>query len=252
MYITHPNAPLGTIMDDDFIEHRLIPFCKTYGITLFSDSYISGTQFDGQRLRPILSYPDAMSVCVEAITVAKEHGLPGARAGGIAGNEHIIDGIRMLATTDLDIVGGPSQILAARALEEIQPEVIGQRIKQELENEILPRFEQMKWPVLKPKAGIDMIIGIPPGFRQPDIENPSLLATITILRRYGVGMFPCSVLGSEMKHALRIILKQKEGEIAKALDKMRDEGFCWQTERPTEEDRAFLQQEFAKLDLTRL
>lgn len=252
MYITHPASPVGTVMEDGFIENELIPFCKTHGITLFSDSYISATQFDGRRLRPILSYPGAIDVSVEAITVAKELGLPGARAGGIAGNEHIINGIRLLAATEVDIVPGPSQVLAAKALQEIKPEKIGQRIQRELENEILPSLEQMEWPVLKPQAGIDMIIAIPPGFRRPDIENPSLLAAITILKRYGVAMCPCSVFGPDGKYALRLVLKQKEGEIAKALNKMRSEGFCWKTEKPTPEDRAFLQQELARLDLTRL
>lgn len=252
MYITHPAAPVGTVMQDDFIEGHLIPFCRDKGIILFSDSYICATQFDGRRLRPILSYNSAKDVCVEAITVAKELGLPGARAGGIAGNEYIINGIRLLAATEVDIVSGPSQILAARALKQIQPEMVGQRIRSELENEILPRFIEMGWPFLKPQAGIDMVIAVPPGFRRDDIENPSLLAAVAILRRYGVAMCPCSVFGPDGKYALRLVLKQKEGEIARALDKMQSEGFCWQTEKPTVEDITFLNEELARLDLTRL
>lgn len=252
MYITHPAAPVGTVMEDSFIEDELIPFCGDNGIILFSDSYISATQFNNRRLRPILSYAGAKDVCVEAITVAKELGLPGARAGGIAGNEHIINGIRLLAATEVDIVPGPSQILAAKALKQIRPEIVGQRIRSELENEILPRLTEMGWPFLKPQAGIDMIIAVPPGFRQNGVENPSLLAAIAILRRYGVAMCPCSVFGPDGKYALRLVLKQKEGEIARALDKMRNEGFCWQTEKPAAEDITFLNGELARLDLTKL
>jgi aspartate/methionine/tyrosine aminotransferase len=252
MYITHPAAPVGTVMDDNFIENHLIPFCRNNGVILFSDSYISATQFDGRRLRPILSYNGAKDVCVEAITVAKELGLPGARAGGIAGNEYIINGIRLLAATEVDIVPGPSQILAARALKQIRPEIVSQRIQSELENEILPRLTDMGWPFLKPKAGIDMVIAVPPGFRRDNIENPSLLAAVAILRHYGVAMCPGSVFGPDGKYALRLVLKQKEGEIAGALDKMRNEGFCWKTEEPTAEDITFLNKELARLDLTRL
>lgn len=252
MYITHPASPVGTVMEDGFIEEQLIPFCKDRGIILFSDSYINATQFDGKRLRPILSYNGAKDVCIETITVAKELGLPGARAGGIVGNENIINGIRLLAATEVDIVSGPSQILAATALNQIRPEIVGQRIQSELENETLPRLIKMKWPFLKPQAGIDMIIAIPPGFRQDDIENPSLLAAITILKRYGVAMCPCSVFGPKGKYMLRLVLKQKEGEISRALDKMSREGFCWQTEQPTTEDTMFLNKELERLDLTRL
>lgn len=252
MYITHPAAPIGTVMEDNFIESQLIPFCKNSGVTLFSDSYISATQFDGRRLRPILSYHGAKDVCVEAITVAKELGLPGARAGGIAGNEHIINGIRLLAATEVDIVPGPSQLLAAHALQQIQPEMVAQRIRLELENEILPRFKKMGWPVFKPQAGIDMVIAVPPGFKQAGIENPSLLAAIAILRRYGVAMCPCSVFGPDGKLVLRLVLKQKEGEIPRALDKIQSEGFCWETEKPIIEDITFLHEELKRLDLTKL
>ena len=97
-----------------------------------------------------------------------------------------------------------------------------------------------------------MLIAIPHGFRRDDIENPSLLAAIAILRRYGVAMCPCSVFGPDGKYALRLVLKQRGGEIPKALDKMRNEGFCWQTEEPSVEDITFLNEELARLDLTRL
>lgn len=252
IYIAHPTVPIGSIMEDSFIEGQLIPFCRNKGIFLFSDSYIRATELVGRRLRPILSYDGAKDVCVEAITVAKELGLPGARAGGIAGNRHIINGIRLLASKEVDIVSGPSQILAARALEQIRPETVGQRIRYELEKEISPRFKEMNWPFLKPEAGTNLVVAVPPGFIRDDIEDPSSLAAVAILRRYGIGICPCSVFGKDGKYALRMILKQKEGEIARALDTMRNEGFCWQTEKPTAEDVTFLNGELTRLDLTRL
>lgn len=172
--------------------------------------------------------------------------------GGIAGNEHIINGIRLLAATEVDIVPGPSQILAAKALKQIKPEIVGQRLRSELENDILPRLADMGWPFLKPKAGIDMVIAVPPGFRRDDIENPSLLAAVAFLRHYGIAMCPCSVFGPDGNYALRLVLKQKEGEIVRALDKMRNEGFCWRAEEPTVEDITFLNEELARSDLTRL
>ena len=130
--------------------------------------------------------------------------------------------------------------------------MVGQRIRLELEKEILPRFKEMGWPVLKPQAGIDMVVAVPPGFRQAGIENPSLLTAVAILRRYGVAMCPCSVFGPDGKLALRLVLKQKEGEIPRALDKMRSEGFWWETEKPVVEDITFLHEELERLDLTKL
>ncbi len=252
LYITHPASPTGTLMDDKFIEDELLPFCKMYGVSLFCDSYICATQFDGGKLRPILSYTGAKEICIEAITVAKELGIPGARAGAIAGSDHLINRIRLLAATEVDIVPGYSQLLAAKALTHVKPEVVGARVRRELEEEILPRFKRMKWPVIKPKAGIDMVIEVPPGFRILGIQNPSLLAAMTILRKYGVAMCPCSVFGPEGKNYLRLVLKQKIGELPEALDKLKNDGFCWKTEAPTTEDIKFLQDELDRLDMTRL
>jgi len=177
LYITHPSAPLGTVMEDQFIEGELIPYLRGKGIVLFSDSYIEYTRFDGKApLKPILSYTGAKDIAVEAVTVSKELGLPGARAGGIAGNREIINAVRILAATKVDIVPGYSQILAAKALDEIKASTAGDRIKQELEQEILPRFEAMGWPVIKPAAGIDMLILVPKHFvRDAHVQDCSVV-----------------------------------------------------------------------------
>lgn len=116
----------------------------------------------------------------------------------------------------------------------------------------MPRFEAMDWRVVKPKAGFDMLAEVPPGFVIGEVENPSLLAAFSILRRYRVGFCPCSPLSESGKYYLRLILKQEQGKIPMALDKLKEEGFNWQTANPSEGDRLFLEQLQSQLDLTKL
>lgn len=253
MYIAQPSTPLGTLMQDEFIEEQLIPYLKGKGIWLFSDSHIERTRFDGQEIiRPILSYRGAKDVAVEAYNVAKEYGLPGARAGGLVGNTDIINAVRLLATGMPDFVSADSQILAAYALDVLDVSIVGENIKKELLEEIMPRFKRMGWKVIMPKAGFDMVVEVPPGFIQEGVDNPSLLAAFSILRRFGVGFCPCSPLSEDGKYYLRIILKQEKGKIPRALDKLLEEGFDWTTDSPSEEDLRYLEQLQSQLDLTKL
>lgn len=254
MYITHPSAPAGTVMHDEFIENRLIPFLKQNNIWLISDSYISSARFDGKPLKPILSFRDAKDIAVEAITVSKEIGLPGARAGGIAGNSKIIEALRIHAASTIDTIPLPFQRLAAKALREVDPAISAKRIAKELAEEILPRFNKMNWPVIEPKAGIDMLVAVPPGFIRTDIPDPSLAASVSILRRFGIALFPCSIFDPEGtgKFFLRLVLKQRGGKIPKALDLLSQSGFDWNTIAPTTEDFAFISETMNKLDLTKL
>lgn len=252
MHISHPCSPTGTVMEDNFITFDLIPFLKKRGIWLFCDSYIAATRFDGKRLYSFLHYPGVKDVAVEAITVSKELGLPDARAGGIAGNVDIIKAMRVLTSTTVDIVSLSSQRLAARALSKIDHYIVSSMITQELYSEILPRFQKMGWPIIVPTAGIDMLISVPPHFIQESIDDPSLLSSFSILRRFGVAFCPASDFGSDGKYYLRLIIKQKHGKIAEALDRMTDQGFEWATDNPSIKDFSFLKHKKDTLKITRL
>lgn len=253
MYVCQPSSPLGTLMDDQFIEYELVPFLADHGIWLFSDFYVSATRYDGgTAIKPLLSFRKMREFAVEAITVSKEHGMPGIRVGGVVGQPEIINAIRLLMAAKIDIVPGISQMIAARALNEMDLSIVANRVISEVQNDVLPRLHHMNWPMIKPKAGLDMVVCVPPGFMRVDIADPSLLAAFTILQRYGVALCPCSVYGPDGKNYLRIVLKQKAGKVPEALDRLCEHGFNWHTEIPTEKDIADLAGRLSQLDLTRL
>lgn len=253
MYLCQPSSPLGTLMEDEFIRYDLIPFLNEYGVLVFSDYYASTARYDGGNgIRPLLSYPGMKDLAVEAITVSKEHGIPGIRIGGVAGNPEIINAIRLLSASKIDIVPAISQLIAAQALCEVDLSIVGNRVIHEVRDEVLPRLRKMKWPMIEPKAGLDMVVQVPLEFMRSRAEDPSLLATFTLLRRYGVAFCPCSVYGPLGRNYLRIVLKQKAGKVPAALDHLANNGFNWQTESPSEEDIVFLGNLLAQLDLTKL
>jgi aspartate/methionine/tyrosine aminotransferase len=252
MYMTLPSMPPGTVPEERFIEEKFIPFLRNKGIFVISDSYVFTTTFENKRIRPLLSYKGAKDVAVEAITVSKEIGLPGVRAGGIAGNSHPINHMRIHAASMVDIISSATQNMAAAAFEQINPAGSATRIRQEVINEILPRFDAMNWPIVQPQAGIDMLVAVPPQFIENGAKDPSLLAAFSILRRFGVALCPASVYGPDGKYFLRLVLKQSNKKIPRALDHLVQQGFQWNTDKPSEEDIAFLENRLASLDLTKL
>lgn len=252
MYITHPSVPAGMFLEDRFLEAELIPYLKQRGIVLFSDSYIVATRFDGRPIRPILSYRGAKEVAVEAITLSKEHGLPGVKAGGIAGNHSVIEALAADASMRADIVSPVDQNIASRALRDLDPKVAACHIQEVLNNETLPLLESMGWQSMLPEAGISMLLKVPPGFIDKSVDDPSLLAAFSIMRRFNVGLLPVSVFGSEGSTYLRLVLQQKSGVILEILDFMRRQGFDWETDVPSEEDIEYIRERSLVLNLYKL
>lgn len=253
MYMTLPSAPAGTLPYERFIEKELIPFARRHNMPVISDTYIFATTFSGKPIRPLMSYPNSTDVAVEAITVAKELGLSGIRIGGVVGNPEIINAMRLLAACSLEMLPTPNQNIAAIALDSIRPESIGERLAKDLFIDILPRFEKMKWPVIIPQAGLDMLVEIPKGYQ--DVETTvdrSLLTSLSLLLQYGVAFCPASVFGPDGDKYLRIVLKQRGSKIVTALDKLGRAGFDWEIARPTNEIITQTQDLVEHLDLTRL
>ena len=252
MYLTLPSSPAGTLPQEEFIEHQLIPFALDRQLFIISDSYIFATTHSGQPIRPLLSYPKAKRVAVEAIGVAKELGLPGIRVGAAAGNPELINLMRKYAATALDMIPTPNQQIAVNALSLIKPELIGRRLTQELHCEILPKFASLHWPVIVPHAGLDMLVEIPPAFRQVDTPDRSLLASLQFLGQYGIALCPASVFGTKGENYLRVVFKQKSGKVPQALNRLIQAGFDWRTYAPDPTLISGLNQLTSNLDLSRL
>lgn len=252
-YITLPSAPAGTLPQDDFIEHELLPFAQTLHLPIISDSYVFATTFSGRPVRPLLSYPAAKtSLLIEATGVAKELHLPGIRVGAVAGNSEIINAMRLLASAALDMIPNPNQHLAAKAFDSIKPEAVGQRLNHELYQNILPRFTALHWPVIVPQAGLDMLVRIPSAFARADVIDHSLLTCLSLVNDSGVAFSPASVFGTQGDNYLRLVLKQQDGKIAQALDHLIHAGFDWRTAIPNSNLTISLNQLVSNLDLSRL
>lgn len=252
MYIAHPASPVGTVMDDAFVEKEFIPYLTEKGIWIMADSTVYSTRFDGVPIRPMVSYPGFMDIGVESVTLSKEFGLPGIRIGGLVGNKDIINAVRMLAGTEVDILPAAEQRIATKALQRLEPRSVERRIAQELHTETLPRLAAMGWPVVVPHAGVDMVLEVPSKYRESGFQDPSLLTSFSLLRRYGVGLCPGSVFGADGKNYLRLGLKQSKGKVSHALDSMRMQGFDWYTDEPSSEDISYLEDKICNLDVTRL
>lgn len=231
-YMTLPSAPAGTLPDEKFMQDELIPFLQRYGLPTVSDSYIYATSFCGKGVRPFMTYKGARDVGVETITLSKELGLPGIRMGGMVGNREIINAVRLFASSVLDMIPLPNQNLAAHALDRIDPGPVAKRVSAELHDEILPGFEKLGWPVLRPQAGLDLLVAVPQVFQRevPNCSQRSFYAAIALLMKYGVGFCPVSECGEEESGKwLRVVIKQNDRKVARALERLANCGFRWDT-----------------------
>lgn len=249
-YMTLPASPSGTLPTEDHIEKELIPFAQRLGIPIVSDTYVLATTFANRPIRCFMSYPDAWKTGVELIGVAKENGLPGLRIGGAVGHAEMINAMRKYASCALDMLSTPNQLVAAAALNGIDPYRVGADIRSELVEQTVPRLDAMQWPHTMPQAGFDMIVKVPPGFSSCD--DPSLAASLSLVMKYGVAFSPASVFGPHGRDHLRIVLKQKRGKIPDALDRMREYGFSWKTEQPDNDFDKRLRELLDRIDLTAL
>lgn len=234
LYITTPSSPAGTLPQEGFME-SLINLAVIRRLAIVSDSYVYATTFSGQPIRPLLSYPHAVRVGLEAIGVSKELSIPGVRAGVIAGNAKLINSMRVRATGLLRMLPAFNQRVAAYALNELEPDDTAIKISRELHNEILPRLAALNWPVtVMPQAGIDMALPLPSIFMSAPKSERSLLASLAIIDQYGVAFSPTCGYGDQGDNYLRIVLKQPCGVIPRALDHLLERGFNWETVSPPE------------------
>lgn len=255
MYMAHPAAPSGALMSDGYIQKKLLPFLRQKGVMLFVDNYIYETCFNEGfcPIRSILSFPGASDNVIEAMGIAKEYGLPGLRIGAITGNKSVVEAVRLLAATAVDMIPLANQRLATRMINEIDPKVSAHRVVEEFYKEVVPRLNAMGWPFVMPKAGFDLLVKVPPNFYQEDIKDPALYACFSILRKFGVAFYPVSFpYRKTHRFFLRIVLKQKPGKIGRALDLLVRKGFKWGDFQPTEKDVHFLNEQIKTLDLTKL
>lgn len=251
MYITIPSAPAGTLPGEYFMENELIPFAKRMNIPMISDTYVFATTFSDQPIRPLMSYAGAKDVGVEAIGVAKELGLPGIRIGGVIGHPGIINAMRLFAASSLEMLPLPNQNIAAITFKTVRPEPIGEKLKNTLHQDIIPRFKALNWPIIVPKAGLDMLVEIPAAYQVGQTDH-SLVAALGILMKYGVAFSPASVFGTEGDKYLRVVLKQSNHKIPKALDRLKQMGFNWTSEHLDEGFIIAIQKLLQETDLTRL
>ncbi len=254
LVLNHPIFPMGLVATKDFIEKKLFPFCKKNKVYIFCETYLTTRKINGQPLFPLLSYKNLKDVCVESVSLHREIGVGGIRVGWLMGNEHLINGIRILASSEVEIVPPMFQIAASFILDnflEIK-EKEEKNLLKELKNEIFPRLKKMNWPFIPPKAGISMVAKVPNSFKGKDIQDPSLFASFVFLKRYGVALAPCSSFSPEGKNWLLIELKQKDGKVKEALDRMRTLGFDWKKIQPTKEEKETFKREIQNFNKDQL
>ncbi|HDO6756156.1 aminotransferase class I/II-fold pyridoxal phosphate-dependent enzyme [Klebsiella pneumoniae] len=92
--INYPNNPTGAVLKPQYLKN-IISICKEYNILLINDcAYTAINRYPSMRLS-VFSEKYAEDVALEIHTLSKSFQIPGWRVGFIAGNNDLLDKIRV-------------------------------------------------------------------------------------------------------------------------------------------------------------
>ena len=115
IYINTPNNPTGVILPPEVIR-AMLRVAQKHQLWVFSDEAYEELWFEGERPRPVWTYPEAKDRVITNHTLSKSYGLAGARIGFAHGPNDIMKVIRSSQTFTTYCQARPMQHSAVAAL----------------------------------------------------------------------------------------------------------------------------------------
>ena len=115
LYINTPNNPTGAILPPRVIQ-AMLRVAERHQLWVFADEAYEELWFEGDRPRPVWTYPEAADRVITNHTLSKSYGLAGARIGFAHGPKEIMRVIRSSQTFTTYCQARPMQHAAVAAL----------------------------------------------------------------------------------------------------------------------------------------
>ena len=131
--INYPNNPTGAVLKPQYLKN-IISICKEYNILLINDcAYTAINRHPSMRLS-VFSEKNAEDVALEIHTLSKSFQIPGWRVGFIAGNNDLLDKIRVTRSM---MESGQARFLCRSVLSALySPEIYLERLNSHIERRI--------------------------------------------------------------------------------------------------------------------
>jgi aspartate/methionine/tyrosine aminotransferase len=190
------------------------------------------------RLHNILEVPGALECCVTVLSVSKEFGLPGLRVGLIAGNESVINTVRIHNSTFAVMIPEVCQHAAEAALQcftqEGEKAEINDHITAVL-HRTLEGWKSLGWPneaIHKPVGGFKYLVSIPPGIEAKGSFSRVELLDFYIATRAYVKLSTSRSFNPADDLFLRVVLMQNMLEAEEVFRRLHSIGVNYEMTLP--------------------
>ena len=211
MIVSLPANPVGSVGTPEVYE-KIIAFAKAHDLVVIHDNAYSDIIFDGPAGGSFLSYPGALEVGAEFLSLSKSFNVTGCRLSFLVGNPKIVAGARKLRSQIDFGMFYPEQDAAIAALTGPREQVEEQRhLYQERRDALCDGLEKIGWE--RPNAHGSMFVWA----RLPHGRMDSIDFALELMEKSGVIVTPGASFGPAGEGFCRMALTMPPEKIREAV-----------------------------------
>ena len=211
LILSLPANPVGSVGTPEVYEEA-IAFARAHDLVVIHDNAYSDIVFDGEPGGSFLSYPGALDVGVEFLSLSKSFNVTGARLSFLVGRPDVVAAARKLrGQVDFGMFY-PEQDAAIAALTGPRDSVERQRLLyQERRDALCDGLEAIGWE--RPNAHGSMFVWA----RIPGGRTDSMAFALELMERSGVIVTPGASFGPSGEGYVRMALVMPPDELREAV-----------------------------------
>lgn len=211
MVVSLPANPVGSVGTPEVYE-QVISFAKAHDILVIHDNAYSDIVFDGPAGGSFLSYPGALDVGVEFLSLSKSFNVTGARLSFLVGRPDVVGALRKLRSQIDFGMFYPEQDAAIAALTGPLEQVERQRLAyQERRDALCDGLEACGWE--RPNAHGTLFVWA----RLPHGRTDSMAFCLELIEKAGVIVTPGASFGPHGEGYVRFALVMPPERIREAV-----------------------------------
>lgn len=200
LIVSLPANPVGSVGTPEVYE-EVIAFAREHDLIVIHDNAYSDIVFDGPAGRSFLSYPGALEVGVEFLSLSKSFNVTGARLSFLVGRPDVVAAARKLRSQIDFGMFYPEQAAAIAALTGPREQVERQRLLyQERRDALCDGLESIGWE--RPNAHGSMFVWA----KLPGGRTDSTAFVLELMERAGVIVTPGASFGPSGEGYVRMAL----------------------------------------------
>jgi aspartate/methionine/tyrosine aminotransferase len=210
MVVSLPANPVGSVGTPE-VYREIIDFAKAHDIVVIHDNAYSDIVFDGPKGGSFLSYPGALDVGVEFLSLSKSFDVTGARLSFIVGRPDIIAAAyKVRSQSDFGMFLPEQDAAIACLTGDLAPVERQRMLYQERRDALCDGLEEIGWQ--RPNAHGTMFIWA----KMPDGYDDSWAFTMELMERSGVVVTPGASFGPHGEGYVRMALVMPPEQLREA------------------------------------